>query len=366
MRPLITILLAALVCAGCTTRTQSPSAATSPRESIPLTTWEFVEDVAANAATIQPPTTAEWKEIAVPHVFRQSGLPDNTAGWYRQTITLTEADRNKRVYLELEGAASVKDVFVNGQFIGRHKGAFSACAFDLTDSLKAGQTNILDVRVSNRDSDARNCFSRSTLYYVNGGMFRKAWLVKTGAVHIFPDMGSSGVYLTPSNISSAGADLEVLTVVRNPLASPVEAVVRHFVTDPDGKASARFETKQTIAAGETARIKAVGSIDHPKLWDIGRPNLYTVRTEVSVGGQASDVVTERVGLRTIAIAGQTLFPERARDAVSRCQQARAKRIRLERGERRRSARRMAVDGRDGREHCAVAALSAQPPGIRPR
>ncbi|MGP8201363.1 MAG: glycoside hydrolase family 2 protein [Limisphaerales bacterium] len=307
MRPLITILLAALVCAGCTTRTQSPSAATSPRESIPLTTWEFVEDVAANAATIQPPTTAEWKEIAVPHVFRQSGLPDNTAGWYRQTITLTEADRNKRVYLELEGAASVKDVFVNGQFIGRHKGAFSACAFDLTDSLKAGQTNILDVRVSNRDSDARNCFSRSTLYYVNGGMFRKAWLVKTGAVHIFPDMGSSGVYLTPSNISSAGADLEVLTVVRNPLASPVEAVVRHFVTDPDGKASARFETKQTIAAGETARIKAVGRINHPKLWDIGRPNLYTVRTEVSVGGQASDVVTERVGLRTIAIADRHFF-----------------------------------------------------------
>ena len=307
MNSLSTILLAVLVCAGCTTRTQSQSAATSPRESISLTSWEFAEDLATNAATIQPPTGADWKEVIVPHVFRQSGLPDNTAGWYRQIITLNEADHNKRVYLELEGAASVKDVFVNGQFIGRHKGAFSACAFDLTGALQAGQTNILDVRVSNRDSDARNCFSRSTLYYVNGGMFRKAWLVKTGAVHIFPDMGSSGVYLTPINATTGGADLEALTVVRNPLATPVEAVVRHFVTDPGGKACARFETKKTIAAGETARIKAAGHIKNPKLWDIGRPNLYTVRTEVSVGGQASDAVTERVGLRTIAIADRHFF-----------------------------------------------------------
>ena len=105
----------------------SDSTVKSPRETLPLTNWEFVEDAETNATTIQPPQTAEWKQITVPHVFRQSGLPDNTAGWYRQTITLTEADRNRRVYLLLEGAASVKDVFVNGQFIGQHKGAFSAC-----------------------------------------------------------------------------------------------------------------------------------------------------------------------------------------------------------------------------------------------
>ena len=307
MKSLITIVLAALACAGCTTRAQSKSAATSPRESIPLTTWEFVEDGETNATTIHPPTTTEWKQITVPHVFRQSGLPDESAGWYRQTITLTGADRNKRVYLVLEGAASVKDVFVNGRFIGRHKGAFSASAFDLTDALKTGQANTLDVRVSNRDSEARNCFSRSTLYYVNGGMFRKAWLVKTGAVHIFPDMGSSGVYLTPGNITKAGADLNALTVVRNPLAVPVEVVVRHFVTGPGNTACAQFETKQTIAAGETARIKAAGKIAHPKLWDIGQPNLYTVRTEISVGGQVSDAVTERVGLRTIAIQDKHFF-----------------------------------------------------------
>jgi beta-galactosidase len=273
----------------------------SPRESIALTTWQFAEDTEPSSTTIHPPIAAQWQQVAVPHVFRQSGLPDNAAGWYRQTIDLSTADRNRRVYLIMEGAASVKDVYVNGMHIGRHKGPFSASAFDLTPALEIGKTNTLNVRVTNRDDETKNCFSRSTLYYVNGGMFRNAWLVKTGAVHIFPEMGSSGVYLTPGNITDAGADLSARTVVRNPLAVPVEIRVLHSVTDPDGKPCAQFETSQTISAGATTMVNAAAKIDHPKRWDVGRPNLYTVRTEIHVGKNISDVVTERVGFRTIAI-----------------------------------------------------------------
>ncbi len=303
----VLVFLACLFILPFTSGCGADLAAKSPRESIPLSTWQFAEDTETDATPAQPPKTAQWEQIAVPHVFRQSGLPDNSAGWYRQSVTRTEADRNRRVYLVLEGAASVKDVFVNGQHIGRHKGAFSASAFDLTPALRIGQANTLDVRVSNRDSEAKNCFSRSGLYYVNGGMFRKAWLVKTSQVHIFPDMGSNGVYLTPGNITESGADLSARTVVRNPLTSPAEVVVRHFVTDPSNKACAEFETKQTIPAGGTATVKSAGKIAQPKLWDIGRPNLYTVRTEISVDGKLSDVVTERVGLRTIAIKDNHFF-----------------------------------------------------------
>lgn len=283
------------------------SAAKSPRESIALINWQFAEDVENSSMPGRPPKAAQWKPVTVPHVFRQSGLPDNAAGWYRQIITLTAADRNRRIYLMLEAAATVKDVYVNGVHIGQHKGPFSASAFDLTPALKMEQSNMLDVRVSNRDDETQNCFSRSTLYYVNGGMFRKAWLVKMGEVHIFPDMGSSGVYLTPGNITETGADLSTQTVVRNPLASPVEVRVRHSVIDPDGKACAQFETSQTISAGQTEKIKASQKITHPKRWDIRRPNLYTVHTEIYAGKQLSDVVTEHIGFRTIAIKNNRFY-----------------------------------------------------------
>jgi beta-galactosidase len=283
------------------------SAEKPPRERILLTTWQFVEDADASSAPAPPPETAKWKQVAVPHVFRQSGLPDNAAGWYRQTVTLTSTDSKRRIYLMMEGAASVKDVYVNGVFIGRHRGPFSASAFDLTPALKTGQPNTVDVRVSNRDNETQNCFSRSTLYYVNGGMFRKAWLVKTGEVHLFPDMGSSGVYLTPGNITETGADLSVRAVVRNPLASPVEVTVRHSVADPAGKNCLRLENKKMIPAGETMTIDSLGKVDHPKLWDIKRPNRYTVRTEVFSNGRVSDTVTERFGFRTIAFRDNRFY-----------------------------------------------------------
>ena len=203
----VLLSLACLVALPLTSACAADSAPQPPRESILLATWEFAEDAGTSSSPSPSPKTAQWKQVAVPHVFRQSALPDNSSGWYRRTLTLTDADRNRRVYLVLEGAASVKDVYVNGLHIGQHKGPFSACAFDLTAALKIGQTSTLEVRVSNRDAEVQNCFSRSTLYYVNGGMFRKAWLVRTGEVHIFPDMGSSGVYLTPGNVTDAGADL---------------------------------------------------------------------------------------------------------------------------------------------------------------
>ncbi len=296
-------LLTLSLASGCA---WNSAAAQGPRQSIPLTTWQFAEDT-ETSATPTPPTAAQWKPVAVPHIFRQSGLPDNAAGWYRRTITLTEADRRRRVYLMLEGAASVKDVYVNGRHLGQHRGPFSACAFDLTDALEFGPANTLDVRVTNRDNETRDCFSRSPLYYVNGGMFRKAWLVKTGAVHIFPDMGSRGVYLTPGAVAGESADLSARTVVRNPLATPAAVVVRHFVTDPNHAVCATFEVNQTLAAGATATVTAAAKIARPRLWDIGRPNLYTVRTELSVGGRVTDAVTERIGFRTIALKDNRFY-----------------------------------------------------------
>ena len=274
------------------------------RETVPLATWEFVPDLAPTGAAPIPPPQAHWRPVTIPHIFRQAGMPDNAAGWYRQTVATTEADRGRRMFLVLEGAASVKDVFVNGRHIGQHKSAYTAAAFDLTPALEIGKPNRLDVRVSNRDDETKGMIARSTLYYVNGGMYRKAWLVKTGAVHISPDMGSSGVYLTPAHITPARADLGVRTVVRNPLGAPVDVVVRHRVTDPAGREAADFSAAAAVPAGGTLSIAATGAIADPKLWDLGQPNLYTVRTELLVGGKASDGVTERTGIRTIAFTGE--------------------------------------------------------------
>jgi beta-galactosidase len=266
-----------------------------------LVKWRFCEDTSPEGSPPVIPQEAAWTELSIPHVFRLSGLHEQSAGWYRTSFAASKAEAGKRFWLLLEGAGSVADVFVNGEPIGRHRGAFTAAAFDLTKAVKFGQDNDLAIRVTNRDTEAADCLSQSNLYYTNGGLYRPAWLIKTSAVHIYPDMGSTGVYLTPKNIGKDSADLEVRTYIRNGEDRPVEVRLVHTVTGPDGRQCARFETTATIPAGQIQPVTTTQTIDHPKLWDIRQPNLYTVKTEVIAGGRTVDALTERTGFRTIAM-----------------------------------------------------------------
>ena len=276
-------------------------ASAAAREKVPLVQWEFCPDRSPEGSEISLPEGGDWTTLSLPHVFRLSGLPEKSAGFYRRTLTPAADDEGKRFYLRLEGAGSVVDVFVNGQHMGQHRGAFTAAVFDLTPGLKMGKENELVLRVTNRDKDAANCLSQSVLFYTNGGLYRPAWLIKTDAVHIFPDMGSTGVYLAPKNITADKVDLDITAVVKNSLEQTVAVLLRHTVKGPDGEVCAEGEAMATIPAGAILRNLVSTPISDPKLWDIHQPNLYTVDTEVVVDGAVIDTLTERTGFRTIAM-----------------------------------------------------------------
>ena len=87
IRPQIILVLGCVLMLPFASARGADLGAESPRKSTPLVQWQFVEDTEADVPATHPPKTAEWKQVAVPHVFRQAGLPDDTAGWYRQSIT---------------------------------------------------------------------------------------------------------------------------------------------------------------------------------------------------------------------------------------------------------------------------------------
>ena len=265
-----------------------------------LTDWQFVPDSSGeNSDIVLPGGQAEWTDLALPHCFRLSGLPEKSAGFYRRTLDIPAEDSKRYFFLFLEGAGSVVDVFVNGEHIGQHKGAYTAAAFDLTPALKFGAKNEVVVRVTNRDLEAANCLSQSNLFYTNGGLYRPVWLIKTTGVHVFPNLGSSGVYLTPKNITRNRADLEITAHVRNVIPMKVPLVVRHIITGPDGEPAGTTEEQVTLASGETKEVTARAKVLKPVLWTLHDGKLYSVTTELVIGGKVVDSVHERTGFRTI-------------------------------------------------------------------
>lgn len=294
---LLSIIVLGMIVGGC----DEQSAFLTPREKQLLTNWQFCEDTSPIGSAIVLPEGEDWSEITVPHVFRQSGLTDASAGWYRKEMTFDSRDKGRRFYLFLEGAASAKNVYLNCQPIGSHRGAFTAAVFDLTDAVLFDQPNTLLVRVSHREKEADDCLSKSCLFYTNGGMYRPAWLIKTAPVHVYPEMASSGVYLTGKDITADKATLQVKTCLKNTLPVAVQVTVNHRVYDPQKTECGQMSTEAIVPAGETANVTVSADVTDPMLWDIFKPNLYTVKTEVVLKDHVVDSVTERTGFRTVAM-----------------------------------------------------------------
>ena len=287
----------------------APSAAADLRTRVLLSgPWRFQgsQDLAGAEATAFD--DRNWPSVTVPHTW---GADPFQSAWYRLRLPIARPEPGRRVYVVFEGVAVFADVYLNGHHLGQHRGAFTRFVFDATEHVVEGE-NVLAVRANNEllsTADSLPSGTGKQLYNLYGGIYRKAWLVQTDAVHVDPlDHASSGVYVTPTNVTADGADLAIRTLVRNASATARPVVVRSRVRDAGGAEVAALEGTVTVEPGTRGEVVASAHVTRPQLWSTTDPRLYTVDTETVVDGRATDRVKERFGYPTAAyhVSGETL------------------------------------------------------------
>ena len=118
--------------------------------------WLFSRQ--CTAAPAQLPTGEDWEPVALPHSWNgvedQQGQPfERGAYWYVRSFTApTQPLPGGRVYIEVGAASLVGEIWVNGQFVTRHVGGYSAFRADVTDACHEGE-NTLAILCDNRYSD---------------------------------------------------------------------------------------------------------------------------------------------------------------------------------------------------------------------
>lgn len=268
------------------------------RELVPLREWRYLPSNGDSAPN--PPAASGGELVRVPHVFRQSGQPDASEGWYFTKVTLPKEPG--AASLRLEGAATVVEVWVNGEPVGRHRGAYTAAEFELGTQARWGRENEIALRVDNRDENSRDCLSRSNLFHTPGGLYRPATLVLTGGCRFSPADGASGVYLTPECVARDSASLRIQSVVKNAGSSDAVVRVRHQVLDPEGAVIADVLSDPfTLPPRDEIRRLATVAVSKPRLWAIRQANLYTVRSSLIADGRESDLLEQRTGFRKIEL-----------------------------------------------------------------
>jgi beta-galactosidase len=251
-----------------------------------------------------------WSDVAVPHTWNgedgQDGGNDykRGTGWYRRHYTASHGTAGRRMYLQFDGASLVTQVWVNGRDIGRHEGGFARFRFDVTDALKPGADNVIAVRVDN--SKNVNVAPLSGDFTLFGGIYREVGILVTDPLSIDPlDHGGPGIYLRQRALTDKSATVEVTTVVRNSSTRERQVAVRALIADASGAAVATGSGDDvSVPAGGQARVVRTVELRDPHRWN-GRadPYLYRASSEVidAASGAVTDVVTEPLGLRTLAL-----------------------------------------------------------------
>ena len=249
--------------------------------------------------------SGRWTKIGVPSCWELQGFgtyqygisfygkafPEGIAGekgMYKYEFEVPEEFRGKQVSLVFEASMTDTEVKVNGRRAGsKHQGAFYRFSYNVTDLLKYGKKNLLEVTVSKESENASvNLAERRADYWNFGGIFRPVFLEVKPAVnlrHIAIDAQMDGSFRANcyTNISGDGMSIRAQIL--------------------DGKGKKLADTTVPLKAGSDWTTLQL-NVSAPALWTAETPNLYKAQFSLlDKGGKVLHHETETFGFRTIEV-----------------------------------------------------------------
>jgi len=286
----------------------------SSRQRVDLNaSWRFVRTDVPGA---QAPgfDDSAWTPVTVPHTWNARDGEDGGnnyyrgVGWYRRHYTPPATFSGKKLWLDFAGADTVTDVWVNGTYLGQHRGGYARFRFDATAALKLGVDNVIAVKVNNAPDPAVAPLSADFTFF--GGIYRSVGLIVTDPLSVrLLDNAGPGLYLRQRSVGKASATVDLTTKAWNNSTSARTVAIHAVVTDAaDNVVADTTTTPVSVAAATGLQTTQTVTIANPRLWQ-GRtdPYLYKANVEVrdTVAGTVTDTVTQPLGLRAVTIDANT-------------------------------------------------------------
>ncbi len=268
--------------------------------------WKFSKGNIENAYQINF-DDSRWQNVSLPNTWnnldgQDGGTYYRGSAWYRKSFSIPVKLNSKKIFIRFGAANMIADVYLNGKFVGEHKGGYAAFIFDITKFVNFGAKNIFAVKVDNTDFKNSKKFHLAPLdadFTMDGGLYRKVKLIATNNVHIsLTDYASPGIFITQKNVSDSHADISLLTELKNDSNKKQEITLTSSIYDNDGKLVNSKSKDISLSPNSSSDYIQSFSMDKPHLWD-GRndPYLYNVVVSIYENNKLSDEVTQPLGLR---------------------------------------------------------------------
>ncbi|MBN3521091.1 beta-galactosidase [Algoriphagus lutimaris] len=204
--------------------------------------------------------------------------------WYNTTFSTPKKGSKDKVLLHFVASDWETEVFVNGQSVGVHKGGYDPFQFDITEFLKSGKNQTLQVRIWDPSNDGPQPRGKQVnkpggIWYTPvTGIWETVWLETVPASYI------SGIR-NSSDIQS-----------KQILVSPeVTGVAEGHQVKVSAWKDGTMLAEEIISPSGTAKL----SISNAELWEPGNPVLYDLKVELINGKKVLDEVGSYAALREI-------------------------------------------------------------------
>ena len=242
--------------------------------------------------------------IAVPSSFNDLLVSEEERNhwgfvWYSRTFEVPASWRTRRIVLRFGSASYSADVWLNGVFLGSHETGYTPFEFDIGNALIDGANTVV-VRIGTRLT---------------------ADTVPQGEVDLHDIVGWGANY-PPGNFdffTYAGLQRSVVLyttdhdhldrILIDTTVSGREAAVRVRIRSRGGHAvRVRIEETGDTAVAKAAEESSVKlTLKEPRIWHVGRPELYHARVELMRDGCVVDTYVEHFGVRTVRVDGERIL-----------------------------------------------------------
>jgi len=223
------------------------------------------------------------------HGFKAVGrnFPDASVGWYRKSVFIPAGDLGRKISIAFDGVFRNSVVWVNGHYLGTEPSGYDSFHYDITDYLNYGGDNVIAVRA--------DVTMEEGWFYEGAGIYRHVWLNKTDRLHVAPN----GTFMT-SHVTGGKATITAKATVKNDALHPESFSIHQRIVDSKGKvvASGVLENLQ-LTTSEEKEFALDITLDHPTLWDLENPYLYTMVTTITRNEKVADEYKTTFGVRTI-------------------------------------------------------------------
>ena len=215
--------------------------------------------------------------------------------WYRRMLPHPQAPRiqekdtadAERSLLHFGAVDYLCEVFVNGKIVGTHTGGYCPFSFDITESLKDDENELVvavwDPSDAGKQERGKQVLKPASIWYTPvSGIWQTVWL------ETVPEVSIEALQLTP-NLDAGTLSVNV----------SVRGTAREFRVEAEA-----YSGKDEVAHGSAQENEQlVLALKDVKAWSPTQPYLYDLKVRIIQNSQIVDEVGSYFAMRKFGISG---------------------------------------------------------------